>query len=107
MRFFVHLGFTVEEGKEIEDEWHTFDALNIPKSHPARDVQDTFFVKSSPEIDCSDNQTVLRTHTSPSHFSGSSQSYAKLHPAIKIYRAGTSLQKRNYRCFSLFNVPSG
>ncbi|RLD10131.1 MAG: phenylalanine--tRNA ligase subunit alpha [Chlamydiae bacterium] len=62
---FVQLGFTVEEGKEIEDEWHTFDALNIPKSHPARDVQDTFFVKSSPEIDVSENQTVLRTHTSP------------------------------------------
>ncbi len=62
---FVQLGFTVEEGKEIEDEWHTFDALNIPKSHPARDVQDTFFVKNTSEIDASDNQTVLRTHTSP------------------------------------------
>ena len=62
---FVQLGFTVEEGREIEDEWHTFDALNIPKSHPARDVQDTFFVKASSEIDSSDNQTVLRTHTSP------------------------------------------
>ncbi len=62
---FVQLGFAVEEGREIEDEWHTFDALNIPKSHPARDVQDTFFVKSSQEIDNSDNQNVLRTHTSP------------------------------------------
>ncbi len=62
---FVQLGFAVEEGREIEDEWHTFDALNIPKSHPARDVQDTFFVKSSQEIDSSDNQNVLRTHTSP------------------------------------------
>jgi len=65
IEIFVQLGFAVEEGKEIEDEWHTFDALNIPKSHPARDVQDTFFIKSSQEIDSSENQNVLRTHTSP------------------------------------------
>ncbi len=62
---FAQLGFSVEEGPEIEDEWHTFDALNIPATHPARDVQDTFFVKSTREVDESDNRIVLRTHTSP------------------------------------------
>ena len=62
---FQQLGFAVEEGPEIEDEWHTFDALNIPASHPARDIQDTFFVNSTEEVDMSDNRMILRTHTSP------------------------------------------
>jgi len=65
IEIFKNLGFNVEEGNEIEDEWHNFDALNIPATHPARDSQDTFFVKSTPEIDKSDNRFVLRTHTSP------------------------------------------
>lgn len=55
---FNSLGFTVAEGPEIEDEIHNFDALNFPANHPARDMQDTFFVKS-------DNPLLLRTHTSP------------------------------------------
>lgn len=62
---FQQLGFAVEEGPEIEDEWHNFDALNIPASHPARDMQDTFFVSSTEEVDASDNRMILRTHTSP------------------------------------------
>ena len=62
---FQQLGFSVEEGPEIEDEWHTFDALNIPTSHPARDIQDTFFVNATEEVDMSDNRMILRTHTSP------------------------------------------
>lgn len=53
-----HIGFRVSEGPEIEDDWHNFTALNFPPDHPARDMQDTFFVTS-------DRQTVLRTHTSP------------------------------------------
>lgn len=61
---FVSLGFAVKEGPEIEDEWHNFDALNIPRNHPARDAQDTFFVKSSFPTP-PDNQFVLRPHTSP------------------------------------------
>ncbi|MGQ9631944.1 MAG: phenylalanine--tRNA ligase subunit alpha [bacterium] len=52
---FTSMGFEVVEGPEIEDEYHCFEALNIPKDHPARDMQDTFFVG---------NETVLRTHTS-------------------------------------------
>ncbi len=51
-------GFSVASGPELEDEWHNFDALNVPKDHPARDMQDTFFIKGKPGY-------VLRTHTSP------------------------------------------
>ena len=51
------LGFVVESGPELEDEWHNFDALNVPKDHPARDMQDTFFIKDKDGF-------VLRTHTS-------------------------------------------
>jgi len=54
---FARLGFTIAEGPEIEDDWHVFSALNFPKDHPARDMQDTFFVAKEPDI-------VLRTHTS-------------------------------------------
>jgi len=55
---FGSMGFAVAEGPDIEDGWHNFDALNFPPDHPARDMQDTFFVKS-------DKEYVLRTHTSP------------------------------------------
>jgi len=51
------LGFSVQIGPEFEDEWHNFDALNVPKDHPARDMQDTFFIKGQ-------EGKVLRTHTS-------------------------------------------
>ncbi len=54
----TELGFSVALGPELEDEWHNFDALNVPKDHPARDMQDTFFIKNKPGF-------VLRTHTSP------------------------------------------
>jgi len=54
---FKDLGFVVEVGPELEDEWHNFDALNVPKDHPARDMQDTFFIKDKDGM-------VLRTHTS-------------------------------------------
>ena len=54
---FADLGFEVATGPELEDEWHNFDALNFPKDHPARDMQDTFFIKDKPGY-------VLRTHTS-------------------------------------------
>lgn len=54
---FGSLGFKIVEGPEIEDDWHVFSSLNFPKDHPARDMQDTFFIESNPDI-------VLRTHTS-------------------------------------------
>lgn len=56
-RIFFGMGFTYGEGPLLEDEWHNFDALNVPKDHPARDMQDTFFIKDEPGH-------VLRTHTS-------------------------------------------
>ncbi len=55
---FVAMGFEVADGPEVEGEHYNFDALNVPKDHPARDMQDTFWIKGVP-------QTVLRTHTSP------------------------------------------
>ena len=54
---FKSLGFYISSGPEIEDDWHNFEALNLPQDHPARDMQDTFFVKTQPDI-------LLRTHTS-------------------------------------------
>lgn len=54
---FLRLGFTISEGPEIEDDWHVFSALNFPQNHPARDMQDTLFIKKDPDI-------LLRTHTS-------------------------------------------
>lgn len=54
---FSRLGFTVAEGPEIEDDWHVFSALNFAADHPARDMQDTFFIQSTPDV-------LLRTHTS-------------------------------------------
>lgn len=54
---FSSLGFKVADGPEIEDDWHVFGALNFPEEHPARDMQDTFFIESKPDV-------ILRTHTS-------------------------------------------
>ena len=47
---FSRIGFNVSEGPEIEDDWHNFTALNLPEYHPARDMQDTFFIETNPDI---------------------------------------------------------
>ncbi|MEM6264468.1 MAG: phenylalanine--tRNA ligase subunit alpha, partial [Bacteroidota bacterium] len=57
IKVFAQIGFTVAEGPEVEDDWHNFGALNFPDNHPARDMQDTFFVSRDPDY-------LLRTHTS-------------------------------------------
>jgi len=57
VEIFNRIGFTISEGPEIEDDWHNFSALNLPEEHPARDMQDTFFIQSDPDV-------LLRTHTS-------------------------------------------
>jgi len=54
---FNKIGFSISEGPEVEDDWHNFTALNLPEEHPARDMQDTFFVQTNPDW-------MLRTHTS-------------------------------------------
>ncbi len=60
VQVFESMGFSIAEGPEIEDDYHNFDALNFPPDHPARDMQDTFFIKSDKE-----ENVLLRTHTSP------------------------------------------
>ena len=62
-KIFYRLGFTISDGPEIEDDFHNFTALNFPPNHPARDEQDTFFVRKSSNPD--EDDLVLRTHTSP------------------------------------------
>ncbi|UOQ53751.1 phenylalanine--tRNA ligase subunit alpha [Hymenobacter cellulosivorans] len=62
VRIFSRIGFNVAEGPEIEDDWHNFTALNFPENHPARDMQDTFFVTRNPADPTHD--ALLRTHTS-------------------------------------------
>ncbi len=58
IEIFSNIGFNVSEGPEIEDDWHNFTALNLPEYHPARDMQDTFFIQTDP------SDILLRTHTS-------------------------------------------
>lgn len=57
IEIFKSIGFAVADGPEVEDDWHNFTALNLPEYHPARDMQDTFFIEKDPDI-------LLRTHTS-------------------------------------------
>ncbi|MEO9258168.1 MAG: phenylalanine--tRNA ligase subunit alpha, partial [Crocinitomicaceae bacterium] len=59
IEIFNRIGYTVSEGPEIEDDWHNFSALNFPPEHPARDMQDTFFVEKDGDV-----ELALRTHTS-------------------------------------------
>ena len=54
---FKSIGFAISDGPEIEDDWHNFTALNLPEYHPARDMQDTFFIETNPDV-------LLRPHTS-------------------------------------------
>jgi phenylalanyl-tRNA synthetase alpha chain len=57
IKIFERIGFNVSDGPEIEDDWHNFSALNFPENHPAREMQDTFFIQRSPDV-------LLRTHSS-------------------------------------------
>lgn len=74
---FKRLGFAVAEGPEIEDDWHNFTALNLPENHPARDMQDTFYVHQNPDY-------LLRTHTS----SVQARVMEKQEPPIRIVCPG-------------------
>ena len=78
---FNRIGFTLSEGPEIEDDWHNFSALNLPIEHPARDMQDTFFIQTDPDI-------LLRTHTSSvqvRHMENNSPPLRTLSPG-RVYR---------------------
>jgi phenylalanyl-tRNA synthetase alpha chain len=79
---FARLGFDIAEGPEVETDYYNFEALNFPKNHPARDMQDTFFIS---------DDIVLRTHTSPLQI----RIMEKEHPPIRVIMPG-----RVYRCDS-------
>jgi phenylalanyl-tRNA synthetase alpha chain len=78
--YFVALNFAIEDGPKIEDDFHNFEALNLPKNHPARDMQDTFF--------CGDG-AVLRTHTSPVQI----RTMLKQKPPIRMIAPGAVFRK--------------
>lgn len=64
IQIFSRIGFNVSDGPEVEDDWHNFSALNFPPEHPARDMQDTFFINLDPDKEHYYGQLALRTHTS-------------------------------------------
>ena len=74
---FSRLGFSLAEGPEVEDDWHVFSSMNFAEDHPARDMQDTFFVESHPDI-------ILRTHTS----SVQSRTMEKQQPPLRVLCPG-------------------
>ncbi|MDR0790051.1 MAG: phenylalanine--tRNA ligase subunit alpha [Bacteroidales bacterium] len=80
INIFSRIGYVVAEGPEIEDDWHVFSALNFPPEHPARDMQDTFFVEERSD----NNHAVLRTHTS----SVQVRTMEKQQPPIRIIAPG-------------------
>ncbi|MDR1006720.1 MAG: phenylalanine--tRNA ligase subunit alpha [Bacteroidales bacterium] len=80
VEIFSRIGYTVAEGPEIEDDWHVFSALNFPPEHPARDMQDTFFIEERED----NNHAVLRTHTS----SVQVRTMEKQHLPIRIIAPG-------------------
>ena len=77
VEIFRRLGFTVAEGPEIEDDWHVFSSLNFAADHPARDMQDTFFIQRNPDV-------LLRTHTS----SVQSRTMEHTQPPVRIVCPG-------------------
>ncbi len=79
---FVSMGFTVLDGPEVEDEYHNFDALNIPRDHPARDMQDTFWLTDG---------NVLRTHTSPVQVRG----MERLGPPLRMIAPGRTFRNES------------
>jgi phenylalanyl-tRNA synthetase alpha chain len=91
---FNRLGFSIAEGPEIEDDWHVFSALNFAEDHPARDMQDTFFIQSNPDV-------VLRTHTS----SVQTRVMEKKQPPIRIICPGRVYRNEaiSYRAHCFFH----
>lgn len=91
---FSRMGFTIAEGPEIEDDWHVFESLNFPPEHPARDMQDTFFIEKTPDI-------LLRTHTS----SVQTRVMEKTQPPIRIICPGRVYRNEaiSYRAHCFFH----
>ncbi len=95
---FSRLGYTVAEGPEIEDDWHVFSALNFPPEHPARDMQDTFFIEKNPDI-------LLRTHTSSIQV----RTMERQKPPIRVICPGRVFRNEaiSYRAHCIFHQVEG
>ena len=95
---FARLGYTVAEGPEIEDDWHVFSALNFPPEHPARDMQDTFFIRKNPDI-------LLRTHTSSIQV----RTMERQKPPIRVVCPGRVFRNEaiSYRVHCIFHQVEG
>ena len=98
IEIFSRIGFTVAEGPEIENDWHVFESLNFPPEHPARDMQDTFFIEQHPDI-------LLRTHTS----SIETRVMTKQQPPIRILAPGRVYRNEaiSYRAHCFFHQVEG
>jgi len=98
VEIFGRLGFIVSEGPEIEDDWHVFSALNFPLEHPARDMQDTFFIEKDPDV-------LLRTHTS----SVQVRVMEKTQPPIRAIFPGRVFRNEaiSYRAHCIFHQIEG
>ncbi len=95
---FHRMGFTIADGPEIEDDWHVFSSMNFPEDHPARDMQDTFFIESHPDI-------ILRTHTS----SVQSRVMETSQPPIRVICPGRVYRNEaiSYRAHCFFHQIEG
>lgn len=98
VEIFSRLGFVVAEGPEIEDDWHVFSALNFPPEHPARDMQDTFFITRNPDV-------LLRTHTS----SVQTRTMTNQKPPIRVLCPGRVYRNEaiSYRAHCFFHQVEG
>ena len=91
---FARLGFSIADGPEIEDDWHVFSSMNFAEDHPARDMQDTFFIEHRPDV-------ILRTHTS----SVQSRVMEKTQPPIRVICPGRTYRNEaiSYRAHCFFH----
>ena len=98
VEIFSRLGYTVAEGPEIEDDWHVFSALNFPPEHPARDMQDTFFITKNHDI-------LLRTHTSSTQV----RTMEHQKPPIRVICPGRVFRNEaiSYRAHCIFHQVEG
>jgi phenylalanyl-tRNA synthetase alpha chain len=89
---FTRLGFLVIEGPELEDDYHNFEALNMPKEHPARDMQDTLYLSSEVRSSAGSNATLLRTHTSGMQI----RYMEKFPPPVRLIAPGRVYRRDNF-----------
>ena len=95
---FARMGFNIADGPEIEDDWHVFSSMNFAEDHPARDMQDTFFIENNTEVS---HNVVLRTHTS----SGQSRIMESTQPPIRVLCPGRVYRNEaiSYRAHAFFH----